>query len=99
MRLPTLQQLLVGFALLGSCTHVAAAELRHLPAEPAVNADAATGQIDRMEEADIDGAVAASHAQRPQRARTQAPAPAARTAGDTRALPSRFHSFLPGMFR
>ncbi len=63
----------------------------------APQADPVPARVDRMEGMDVDGA-AAAHAQRPQRARAQAPGPA-RAAGDSRAMPSRFHSFLPGMFR
>ena len=60
--------------------------------------DAPTQPVDRFDEADLDGAVAANRAQRKQSPKA-APALPSRTAGDTRALPSRFHSFLPGMFR
>ena len=97
MRLPTTRLLLVCLALTGTFGHAGAAELRQLPAETAPQADPVPAPVDRMEGMDVDGA-AAAHAQRPQRARAQAPGPA-RAAGDSRAMPSRFHSFLPGMFR
>jgi|GEM_PF-694984 len=104
MRLPTPRQLLVCLALTGAFGHAGAAELRHLAPEiaPAAADAAAACPTDRLDEADIDGAVAASHAQRPQKPKPQAAAPAATTrttGGDSRMLPARFHSFLPGMFR
>ena len=100
MRLPTLRQLLVCLALTGAFAHAGAAELRHLAPEAAPEAaDTPPGQCDRLDEADIDGAVAASHAQRPQKPKPQATTPAVRSSGDSRMLPARFHSFLPGMFR
>lgn len=97
MRLPTTRQLLVCLALTGTFGHVGAAELRQMPVEAAPAADPVPVPVDRLEDVDIDAA-AAAHAQRPQRPRAQAPSPA-RAAGDSRAMPSRFHSFLPGMFR
>jgi hypothetical protein len=104
MRLPTPRQLLVCLDLTGAFGHVGAAELRHLAPESAPAAVETTTPCptDRLDEADIDGAVAASHAQRTQKPKPQAPAPATTTrttGGDSRMLPARFHSFLPGMFR
>lgn len=98
MRLPTTRQLLVCLALTGAFGHAGAAELRQMPVESTPPADPAPAPVDRLEDVDIDGAAAAVHAQRAQRPRAQAPGPA-RTSGDSRAMPSRFHSFLPGMFR
>lgn len=105
MRLPTPRQLLVCLALTGAFGHAGAAELRHMAPESAPSPDTTPSTPgDRMDEtaADIDGAVATAHAQQ----RTQKPKPQAttatttpHTAGDSRTLPARFHSFLPGMFR
>lgn len=100
MRLLTTRQLLVCLALAGTFGQLHAAETRHTAPESAPAADPApVSQPDRLEEADIDGAVAAAHAQRTQKAKSPTPAPAARTTSDSRAMPPRFHSFLPGMFR
>jgi hypothetical protein len=102
MRLPKPRQLLVCVALLGALGHAGAAELRHLTPDSAPAPECPPAQNDHLDEADIDGAVAAVHAQRPQKARPQAAAPTATTrtsGGDSRMLPARFHSFLPGMFR
>ena len=101
MRLSTPRLLLVCLALTGAVGHAGAAALRHMAPEAAPAAESPSGPSDRLEDADIDGAVAAAHAQRPQKAKPQA-APAATTrtsGGDNRMLPARFHSFLPGMFR
>lgn len=102
MRLPKPRQLLVCVALSGALGHAGAAELRHLAPDSTPAAECPPNQNDRLDEADIDGAVAAAHAQRPQKPKPQAAAPSATTrttGGDSRMLPPRFHSFLPGMFR
>ncbi|WP_374556129.1 hypothetical protein [Thermomonas sp.] len=99
MRQSTTRSLLVCLALTGAAGHAGASELRHLAPEPVQPAEPATPPVDRLDEVDMDGAAAAARAQRAAtKPKAQTPAPA-RTAGDSRALPSRFHSFLPGMFR
>lgn len=93
--------LFVFLALLGLGGQAAAREPQRVAPEASDSADAASAQGERGFEGDIDGAVAASHAgQRAARpaARTATPAPT-RSSSDARILPSRFHSFLPGMFR
>jgi hypothetical protein len=54
--------------------------------------------MERLDEGDLDVTAAAAHTPRAPRPKAQAPGPA-RASGDSRAMPSRFHSFLPGMFR
>lgn len=99
MRLPFPRPLLVCLALTGAFGPVAAADLRHpLPDSPAPT-DPAPTQIDRLDEVDIDGAVAASHPARAPKPKSAPAVPTRSGSGDTRMLPSRFHSFLPGMFR
>ncbi|WP_330948105.1 hypothetical protein [Thermomonas sp. LB-4] len=99
MRLPTTRQLLVCLALSGAFGHAGASELRQLTPESAPQTDPQPASMERLDETDLDvTAAAAAHAPRTPRPRAQAPGPA-RTAGDSRAMPSRFHSFLPGMFR
>lgn len=97
MRLPTTRQLLVCLALIGALGHAGASELRQLPPESTPPTDPQPASMDRLDEAGID-VTAAAHVQRAPRPKAQAPDPA-RAAGDSRAMPSRFHSFLPGMFR
>ena len=92
--------LLACLVLLGSVGPAGAFELRHQALEPAAPAEPAVPPTDRLEDDDLDGAIAAARAQRAaSRPKAQTPAPPARSTGDNRALPSRFHSFLPGMFR
>lgn len=100
MRLPTTRLLLVCLALTGTFGHAGAAELRHPPQETTPPADTpAPNTPDRLDEADIDAAVAAAHAQqRAQKPKPQVPS-TTRPPSSDRTLPSRFHSFLPGMFR
>lgn len=93
--------LLACLALPGFVGQAVAREPQHAAPEASDPTDAANAQGDRSFEGDIDGAVAATHAaQRSVKpaARTATPAPT-RSSGDARILPSRFHSFLPGMFR
>lgn len=97
MRLPTTRQLLVCLALTGALGHAGASELRQQAAEATPPTDPQPASMERLDEADID-VTAATHAPRASRPKAQAPGPA-RTGGDSRAMPSRFHSFLPGMFR
>lgn len=100
MRLPSSRQLLVCLALTGAFGPVAAADMRHPAPESAPPGDQAPAQLDRLDEVDIDGAVAASHPARAPRPKAAPTAPArSGDSGDSRMLPSRFHSFLPGMFR
>lgn len=99
--IPTLSLLscLVLFACSGT---VAAREIRHAAPEAAVGADAgndAGTENDRSYEGDIDSAVAASNAQRASKPAVRTTASTPRPNNDGRTLPSRFHSFLPGMFR
>lgn len=101
MRLPTPRQLFICIALMAvfGCAH--ASEARHPTAPDGVTTAAETGpaNIDRLDETDIDGAVAATHAvQRTQKSKAPATA-SARTTSDNRMMPPRYHSFLPGMFR
>lgn len=99
MHLPRPRQTLFCIALLAVFGCASAAEAKH-PLQESGNTtiDPPATAADRFDEADLDGAIAASHSQRTARPKPQPVAPA-RTSGDTRALPSRFHSFLPGMFR
>jgi len=99
MRQSTTRSLLVCLALTGVAGHAGATELRHLAQESPQPSEPPAPPVDRLEEADLDGAVAAARAQRVA-AKPKAQTPAqARGSGDSRMLPSRFHSFLPGMFR
>ncbi len=85
------------FAIAGEA---ASKEIRHAAPEASDAADAVNVPADRGYEGDVDGAVAASHAaQRTPKPAAAAPTTATRAASDGRTLPSRFHSFLPGMFR
>lgn len=95
------RHVLLCLALAAACGHASAAESRHANStEAPAPTEPAPSNNDRFEDADIDGAVATMHAQRAtQKPRTQSSAPAQHTSGDSRALPARFHSFLPGMFR
>jgi hypothetical protein len=95
MRLPPLRQLLVCLALMSVTSGVMATDLRHPAAtEPTESAAVAS---DRLDDPDLDS-IAASHTPRLPRPRAPQATPPARSNGD-RTLPSRFHSFLPGMFR
>ena len=99
MRLPRPRQTLPCLILLMAFGYASAAEVKHqLPESANTATDVPAPATDRYDDGDLDGAIASSHAQRPPKAQPQAVAPT-RTSGDTRALPSRFHSFLPGMFR
>lgn len=100
MRLSSCRSLLVCFALFTVWGQAGAAEFRHGALENTPAAEpAAAPPTDRLDDVDLDGAAAAVRAQRAAN-KPKAPAPATtRTTGDNRALPSRFHSFLPGMFR
>lgn len=88
-------------ALLGFAGQAAAREPQRVAPEAADPPDAASAQSERSYEGDIDGAVAAAHAaQRAAKPAVRATSSTpARSSGDARTLPSRFHSFLPGMFR
>ncbi|MCR6495275.1 hypothetical protein LJB71_02790 [Thermomonas sp. S9] len=100
MRLPSSRQLLVCLALTGAFGPVAAADMRHPAPDSTPPTDPAPAQLDRLDEVDIDGAVAASHpARAPKPKATPALPVRGGGSGDSRMLPSRFHSFLPGMFR
>ncbi|WP_256646169.1 hypothetical protein [Thermomonas paludicola] len=99
MRIPTMHQLLACFVLTGAFGHAGAYELRHPATESAAGSDVVSVPAERPDDIDIDAAVTASRAQHPSKPKAQAPALPTRTAGDTRTMPSRFHSFLPGMFR
>lgn len=98
MRLSSCRFLLVCFALFAVWGQAGAAEYRHGTLENTPAAEpASTPPTDRLDDVDLDGAAAAVRAQR---AANKPKAPATtRATGDNRALPSRFHSFLPGMFR
>lgn len=98
MRLPTTRQLLACLALAGVLGHASASELRQMPPESTPPTDTQPASMERLDEADLDVTAAAAHTPRAPRPKAQAPGPA-RTSGDSRAMPSRFHSFLPGMFR
>ncbi|MCO5055525.1 hypothetical protein [Thermomonas sp.] len=93
--------LLACLVLLGCAGQAAAREPQRAAPEAVDPPDAASSQGERSFDGDIDAAVAGAHAaQRATKpaARTATPAPT-RSSGDARTLPSRFHSFLPGMFR
>lgn len=103
MRHLSTRQLLLCLALAAAFGHASAAEVRHNTSnESAPQPEAANAtQNDRFDDADIDGAVASMHSTqratpKPKASTSSAPA---HTAGDSRTLPARFHSFLPGMFR
>lgn len=100
MRLPCLHQALLCVALSAAVGCVQAAEAKHqaIPDNSNAAIDPPAAPNDRFDDADLDGAIATSHVQRIQKPKPPVTAPA-RTTGDTRAMPSRFHSFLPGMFR
>jgi hypothetical protein len=104
MRLFTPHMLFVSVAMLAASGQAMASETRQATTEVPAPNDSILGHMDRFEDADIDGANAALHAQRVQKIKpaSNTPAPAstpAHTANDNRVMPSRFHSFLPGMFR
>ena len=100
MRLPSLRQTLSCLALLAAfgCANAAGAKHPLPESSNATATDPLTPPVDRLDDADLDGAIASSHAQRTPKTKPQTAAPT-RSAGDSRVLPSRFHSFLPGMFR
>ena len=98
MRLPSTRQLLVCLALTGALGHASASELRQMAPESTPPTDPQPASLERLDDADVDVTGAATHTPRTPRPKAQAPGPA-RTGGDSRAMPSRFHSFLPGMFR
>ncbi len=93
--------LFVCLGILGLAGEAAAIEAQHTAAPEAVETpDAASAQGDRGFDGDVDGAVAASHAQRTSKPAARATTTTTQRSGsDGRSLPSRFHSFLPGMFR
>lgn len=92
--------LLACLSLFAFASNAAAKEVRHAAPESNEATEAASASAERNFEGDIDGAVAAAHAaQRAQSKPATAPAAAPRSSNDGRILPSRFHSFLPGMFR
>jgi hypothetical protein len=99
MRLPSLRQTLSCLALLAAFGCASAAEAKHqLPESTNTAIDPPAPPVDRLDDADMDGAIANNHMQRTPKAKPQASVPV-RSTGDSRVLPSRFHSFLPGMFR
>ena len=98
MRLPTTRQLLVCLALSGAFGHAGASELRQMAPESPPPTEPQPASMERLDEGDLDVTAAAAHTPRAPRPKAQAPGPA-RASGDSRAMPSRFHSFLPGMFR
>lgn len=98
MRLPTTRQLLVCLALTGPFGHAGASELRQMAPESPPPTEPQPASMERLDEADLDVTAATAHTPRAPRPKAQAPGPA-RASGDSRAMPSRFHSFLPGMFR
>lgn len=97
MRLSTTRQLLVCLALASAFGHAGASELRQMAPESPPPTEPQPASMERLDEADLD-VTAAAHTPRAPRPKAQAPGPA-RASGDSRAMPSRFHSFLPGMFR
>ncbi len=99
MRLPTTRQLLACLVLSLAFGTAGAAELRQTAPEPSAPIEAAPGPSDRMDEHDLDVVLPPAPAPRIQKPKPTTTAPAVRTSGDNRAMPARFHSFLPGMFR
>lgn len=104
MRLFTPHMLLVSFAMLALSGQAFASETRQATTEAPAPNDSAQGHLERFDDADMDGANAALHAQRAQKYKpantTPLPTPPApQASNDNRTMPSRFHSFLPGMFR
>lgn len=99
MRLFSTRQLLLCFVLTALSGYASASETRHTSLDNAPASETAAPAGDRFEDTDIDGAVAAMHAQRPVSKVKAAPVAPTQTSGDSRTLPARFHSFLPGMFR
>lgn len=99
MHLVSLRQTLSCLALLAAFGCANAAEAKHqLPENTNTAIDPPAPPADRLDDADLDGAIANNRVQRMPKAKSQAAVPT-RSAGDSRVLPSRFHSFLPGMFR
>lgn len=94
MRLHPLRSMLICFALLAAGGTAMAAESRQSTTDDACpdNAAAATGE--RTDDEHGDEPVAPVR-----QAQKAKPAASPRVTGGTRATPSRFHSFLPGMFR
>ncbi len=92
-------RLLVSLALCGAFATASATELRHGAGDSTTD-DTTTPADSRPDDSDIDttGATSttATTATRPNRKPVPVPA---RAASDTRTMPARFHSFLPGMFR
>ena len=92
--------LLACLALLACAGNAAGKEVRRMAPEASATNDDANTQADH--DGDIDSAVVTPHAPQrtqPRASATVAPTTSSRTTSDGRTLPSRFHSFLPGMFR
>lgn len=75
-------------------------EVRRIAPEASNASDDANAQPDHAIDGDIDSPVVTPHAAlRTQPKPAAAPTTTTRANSDARTLPSRFHSFLPGMFR
>lgn len=94
--------LLASLVLFAGVGEAAAVETHRGAPDLVGAADDSGAAADRPFEGDVDGATVAPQRPRAPRApaaATPSTSTATRSGSDSRTLPTRFHSFLPGMFR